>query len=82
MLVEGKAGSVYCSIIKLLRSRLSMDICYFSNSGGYHFLWFLGHGNSKCQKKLCECDGVAARCFKSHFSKLQDRYINYDKSKC
>ncbi|RMX43536.1 hypothetical protein pdam_00001918 [Pocillopora damicornis] len=53
-----------------------------SGCRGYHFLWFLGYGNSKCQKKLCECDGVAARCFKSHFSKLQDRYINYDKSKC
>ncbi|CAH3142639.1 unnamed protein product [Porites lobata] len=38
--------------------------------------------NSCVQKKLCECDAEAAKCFKKYDSKFNENYKNYLKSTC
>ena len=38
--------------------------------------------NSCIQKKLCECDAEAAKCFKKYDSKFNENHKSYPKSKC
>ncbi|CAH3017031.1 unnamed protein product, partial [Porites evermanni] len=38
--------------------------------------------NSCFQKKLCECDAEAAKCFKKYDSKFNEKNKNYPKSTC
>ena len=38
--------------------------------------------NSCVQKKLCECDAEAAKCFKKYDAKFNENHKNYPKSTC
>ena len=43
--------------------------------------WYDGiHENVKCRKQLCDCDAAAAKCIKR--AGYNDRFYNYDQSKC
>ena len=48
----------------------------------HEYSWWDSFGleSAKCRHALCECDAMAARCFKK--AKYNDLFVNYDQAKC
>ena len=43
----------------------------------YKYMWY-----AECRYKLCMCDSEAVQCFKKHEKEFNQKYRNYDQSKC
>ena len=68
-------GSVHNVGVFAVFSNLNIMFSFFSIVVGSPW-------NSCFQKKLCECDAEAAKCFKKYDSKFNENYKNYPKSTC
>ena len=68
-------GSVHNASVFAVFSNLNITFSFFSIVVGSPW-------NSCVQKKLCECDAEAAKCFKKYDSKFNENHKNYPKSTC
>ena len=66
-------GSVHNVSVFAVFSNLKLSFFYIAVGSPW---------NSFVQKKLCECDAEAAKCFKKYDSKFNENYKNYPKSTC
>jgi hypothetical protein len=61
---------------------LHLIFSFSSSAQPDEYSWWdnFGYETVACRKALCECDAVAARCFKK--AKFNDLFKYYDQAKC